>query len=197
MKGITNWLVKNLTHPSKHSQKGAINLSGMMLMGIAMVFIAVGFIVFPIVLEGTDAINDWTITFLSPTPTRVYTIDEFTGLAAVNGITPLLVLLGFVVEGAITGFMGIKVVKGTGSAKLDIGGIILMSIGLIFTAVALLMFPVALDGIANAYDAATLAATYTGLTAVLKITPLLILIAFVAGSVVTGFFGMKKIGAKT
>lgn len=67
----------------------------------------------------------------------------------------------------------------------------MLAIGLIFISVALIIFPVVLDGVATALAAAALG-TYTGLEAILGVTPLIVLVAFLVGGVIAGFFGMKK-----
>lgn len=166
-------------------------MQGLMMMGVAMIFLAVGFIIYPIVLDGTDTINAWaTADYDAGPPVVGYNTASFTGLTPVVGITPLIVLLGFIVAGAIQGFMGVKMIKG-GVGKMDIGGLMMLGIGLIFIAVALIIFPVVLDGVATALAAAALG-TYTGLTAILGVTPLIVLVAFLVGGVISGFFGVKK-----
>lgn len=87
-------------------EDGGINIAGIMMMGIAMIFIAVGFIIYPVILEGTDAIGDWT------SPSGNTTLDDFTGLESVNDVVPLIVLIGFVSAGVITGFFGVRAMKG-------------------------------------------------------------------------------------
>lgn len=166
-------------------QRGEINIAGLMMMGIAMIFLAVGFIIYPIVLDSTDTILAWTYN-----GTSSFTISDFTGLEPVAGITPLIVLLGFVVAGAITGFMGIRMIRGTEGGSLNPSSLMMLGIGLIFIAVALIIFPVVLDGVASALDSDSIS-TYTGLEAILKVTPLIVLTAFLTGGVVSGFFGIR------
>ena len=167
-------------------------MQGLMMMGIAMIFLAVGFIIYPIVLDGTDSIATWqSANYSAGPPQSGYTVADFTGLSPVVGITPLIVLLGFVVAGAIEGFMGIKMIKGDSSGKLDIAGLMMLAIGLIFISVALIIFPVVLDGVATALDAAV-GGTYTGLEPILSVTPLIVLVAFLVGGVISSFFGVKK-----
>src|SRR4030042_1979289 len=98
------------------TQKGEVNLGGIIMLGLAMVFIAVGFIMLPI---ATDAAAD----ILAYTYTTNNTIDDadFTGLTSITGITPLLILLGFLSEAVISGMLGIRIMKGTGSAKVSPG----------------------------------------------------------------------------
>jgi hypothetical protein len=170
------------------SEVGELDIGGIMLMGIGMIFLAVGFIIYPIILDATDAIYAWSANL-----TSYYTITDFTGCSAITGIIPLVTLLGFISAGAITGFMGFKVMKTGASATVSPGSLMLLGIGLIFISVALIIFPVVLDGVAASLDAAIIAATYTGLVPILRVTPLIVLSAFMTGGIVAGFFGIKGI----
>jgi len=182
-----NWLryTVSVARLQTNRQRGSINIAGLMMMGIAMIFLAVGFIIYPIVLDSTDTILAWTYTGT----TANATISTFTGLEPVTGITPLIVLLGFVVAGAISGFMGIRMLR-SGEGSLNPASLMMLGIGLIFIAVALIIFPVVLDGVATAMDSTSIA-TYTGLESILKVTPLIVLTAFLTGGVVAGFFGIR------
>ena len=100
MKALLSFVADKATHLRK--EDGSIDVGNIMMLGIAMIFIAVGFIIYPVILEGTDAINDWT------SPSGNTTLDDFTGLESVNGVVPLIVLIGFVSAGVITGFFGVK-----------------------------------------------------------------------------------------
>ncbi|GAH38357.1 unnamed protein product, partial [marine sediment metagenome] len=82
-------------------------------------------------------------------------------------------------------------VKGSGESKLDLGSLLLLGISMIFIAIGLIILPVSLDGICTVVGSAT--AAFTGLVPILQVTPLLILISFIAGAVITGYFGIKKI----
>jgi len=173
---------------------------GMILIGVAMIFLAVGFIIYPICLDATDSILSWNHTSTAANltvSTSAFTVNQtaLTGMAAVTGILPLIILLGFVTAGAITGFMGYKQMM-SNSAAMSPKNLMMMSIGLIFLSVSLIIFPVILDGIASAYE--TVAAslyTYTGLLAILRVVPLIVLTAFLAGGIVPMFFsGREAIG---
>lgn len=168
-----------------------LNPSGLLMMGIAMIFIAVGFIVYPIVITGTDAILAYQ--FSSNT---AITDATFTGLTAVTGIVPLLVLLGFVTAGVVTGLMGYRVATGKGGARnMNPAGLLMLGIGVIFIAVGLIIFPVVLDGVATVRhgSGSGISSSYTGLQAVIDVVPLLVLIAFTSASVISGFFGVKTL----
>ena len=43
-------------------EKGEMDVGGILMMGIGMVFLAVGFIMFPIVTDATDSLLAWTCT---------------------------------------------------------------------------------------------------------------------------------------
>lgn len=182
---ILNWLA-----PSAKGQRGAVDIGGILMMGISMVFLAVGFILFPIVTDATDGLLAYTYT-----GNITVTDATYTGFTAVVGITPLLVLLGFLSAAVFSMFMGVKISKGQASAKLDPGAIVMLGLSMVFVAIGLIILPVALDGISSiiAGDATgPMSTTYTGLSSILHVTPLLILISFLSGAVLTGFFGMKK-----
>lgn len=178
--------------PFLRGERGEINLAGLIMMGVAMIFIAVGFIIYPVVMEGTDAIAAWTYTCTDNTSgLSPLDISDYTGLEAVNGIVPLLVLVGFLVAGVITGFLGFKMVKEGGGGAMSPRGLILLSIGIIFIAVGLIIYPVIMDAIASVLCSDV--DEYTGLVPILEVTPLIVMIAFVAGGIITGFFGVKNI----
>ena len=244
-----------------------MNPTGLLLMGIAMIFIAVGFIVYPIIITATDAL----LAYENSTQSSL-TAASFTGFTAVIGITPLLVLIGFVMAGVFTGFLGVRKAKMGGGSNVKPLGLLMLSISIIFIAIGLIILPVVLDGVSGSlihqqsqtdtetgistgvgvttanttltqtlfnnsvsevtsvtsnisesslaassftspnllltgltanttrtivtvYDYADLLANYSGLYTVLLITPLLVIISFLAASVVFGFMGVKRIGA--
>lgn len=172
----------------RDGERGAIEIAGLMMMGIGMIFLAVGFIIYPIIMDATDSILAWSANVSG----TAYTIADFTGLSNIVGIVPLVTLLGFVTAGAITGFMGIKMVKGEGGGgEINPGKLMVLGIGLIFIAVALIIYPVVLDGVSTALNASIVAGTYTGLTPILRVTPLIVITAFLTGGVVAGYFGIK------
>ncbi len=179
--------------PDRRGERGAVNIAGIMMMGIGMIFLAVAFIVFPIITSGTDSILAYT--YSSNTAINYTT---FTGLTAVTGIVPLLALLGIVTAGVVTGFLGYKITReGNGGAKMDPGSLMMLSIGVIFLAVGLIIFPVVLDGVSSALhnSGSGLSSSYTGLTNVLGVTPLLVLVGFTFAGIVVGFFGIKGMAA--
>jgi len=163
------------------------------------VFLAVGFIMFPIVTTATDSLLSWNSTVNASGNGSLQIINHtyFTGFDAVVGITPLLILIGYVSAAIFAMFLGVRIAKGgSGGTKLDLGALLMLGVSLIFIAIALIIIPVALEGIATVLHGGGqgINTEYTGLSQILRVTPLLILISFVAAAVVTGFFGIKKIG---
>lgn len=174
------------------SEKGAIDIGGILMMGIGMVFLAVGFIMFPIVTDATDTMLAWTCS-----ANVSYTITEFTGFSQIIGVTPLLVLVGYLSAAVFAMYLGVKVMKGgAGGTKLDLGTLLMLAISMIFIAIGLIILPVTLDAICGLLTGADMLtfASYSGLEAILKVTPLLVLISFIAGAVITGFFGIRRLG---
>ncbi len=176
-----------------NGQRGGMDVGGILLMGIGMVFLAVGFIMFPIVTTATDSL----LAYEYSVNTSI-TDATFTGFTAIIGVTPLLVLIGYVSAAVFSMFLGVKIAKGAGagSTKLDLGSLLMLGISMIFIAIALIILPVALDGIASVVHGGGtgINAAYVGLEPILLVTPILILISFVAGAVISGFFGIKKLG---
>jgi len=178
-------------------ERGEIDVGGILIMGIGMVFLAVGFIIYPIVMTATDDLLGYAGTGYCVSAAVSCNSTYFTGFNAIVGITPLLVLIGYLSAAVFAMYLGVRVMKGEGAAaKLDLGTMLLLGISLIFIAIGLIILPVTLDGICTVFhnDGSYLSASYTGLGPILRVTPLLILISFIAGAVITGFFGLKRIG---
>lgn len=194
MKGIKKFLVRTFATPcpvDRHGERGAVNIGGILLMGIGMVFLAIGFIMFPIVTDATDALLDYECA-----DNTSITDATFTGFTEVVGITPLLVLLGFVSAAVFSMYLGVKVTKAGYGGKVDLGTLILLALSIVFIAVALIILPVALDGICTVLhgDGAGISSDYSGLQEILEVTPLLILVSFLGGAIVSGYFGIKNLG---
>lgn len=189
MKKISKF-VKNLLV----KEDGAVNVGGTLLLGIGMVFLAVGFIMFPIATSATDNILAYQYS-----ANASITDSTYTGLTAITGIVPLLILLGFISAAVITGMMGVKVMKGAGSANIGPGGLMMLGLSIVFVAVGLIIFPVVLDGVSSVVHGggSGINAAYTGLSALILVTPMIVLLAFVAASVITGFFGIRSLGSSS
>jgi hypothetical protein len=166
-------------------------VTGGLILGISLIFMSVGFIMFGQVTDASTAILSYAYS-----GNVSITDATYTGLTAIVGITPLLALLGYVTVCVLTGFMGIKVIKGAGEARITPGGVLLLALGLIFFAVGLRIFPVALDGISYIVHGggAGISSSFTGLSAVILIVPTLLLLGYVAATVLSGYFGMKNLG---
>lgn len=184
--------MRNQLKKLQNSERGGANLGGTLMLGISMVFLAVGFIMFPNITTATDAILAYAYT-----TNASITVATYTGLTSIVGITPLLALLGYVAVAVLSGFMGIKVMKGGGSAHMDPGGLLMLGIGLIFFAIGLLIFPVALDGISSVVHGSGqgISSSYTGLSSVILLVPMLLLLSYVAATVLTGYFGIKRLSS--
>ena len=187
------WLESKVALARKHRSEGEIDIQGVLVMGIAMVFLAVGFIVFPITTDATDSLLAYAYS-----ANASITDATFTGFTAVVGITPLLILIGFLTASVFTMFLGVKVVKGAAETKLDLGGLVLLALSMVFIAIGLIILPVALDGIAGVIHGggSGVSSSYSGLQPILLVTPLLILIAFLTGTVISGYLGVKSLGSQ-
>ena len=179
---------------ARRGERGAIDIGSILLMGIGMVFLAVGFIMFPIVTTATDAL----LVYAYSVNAAGCSVTTFTGFSAIVGITPLLVLVGYLSAAVFSMYLGVKMMKGgAGGTKLDLGTILMLGIALIFIAIGLIILPVTLDGICSVIHGGGtgISSSYVGLAAILEITPLLVLISFIAAAVITGFFGLKRLGS--
>jgi len=177
-------------------QRGAMNIGGIMMLGISMVFIAIGFIFLPITTDAAESILDWVAT-----ANTSITDATFTGYTSVVGITPLLILVGYLVAAVITGMMGVKAFKGGYSGGTNPGALMLLGMSIIFIGIGLIIEPVLLEGVAtvlsnNAGAANTgqgISSSFTGYSSVLLISPMLVHIGFLAAAVLSGFFGIKRL----
>lgn len=169
---------------------GEINLSATLMMAISIVFVSVGAIMFPNVTTASTALLAYQYS-----SNASITDATFTGLTSVIGITPTLALLGFLAVAVLSGFLGVKVAREGGSVSMSPGDYILLAISLVFFALGLYVFPVALDGFASIVHGggAGISASFVGLSAIVLIAPMLLLLGFVAGTILTGYFGLKKI----
>ncbi len=169
-------------------QRGAINIGGTMMLGIAMVFISIGFIFLPITTTASTSLMDYIYSGNVST-----TASDFTGYTSVVGITPLLILVGFLTAGVVSGMMGIKIMKGGASGSTNPGALMLLGLSIVFVGIGLIIEPVALDGIASVYSSGPYT-DFTGYDSILQISPMLLHLGFLSGAVLTGFFGLKKLG---
>lgn len=198
MNKLTMWLIAKGTAlkeqgAERRKERGAIDIGGILIMGIGMVFLAVGFIMFPIVTTATDDLLAYSFT-----SNATCKASYFTGFEAIVGITPLLVLIGYLSAAVFAMYLGVKVTKGAaGGTQLDLGTMLMLGISLIFIAIGLIIMPVTLDGICTVIHGGGtgISSSYVGLSPILRVTPLLVLISFIAGAVITGFFGIRRLAA--
>lgn len=171
-------------------ESGQINLSATLMMAISIVFVSVGAIMFPNITTASSALLAYQYSSNSS-----ITDATFTGLTSIIGITPTLALLGFIAVAVLSGFMGVKVAREGGSVSMNPGDYILLAISLVFFALGLYVFPVALDGFASiVHGGGTgISSSFVGLSAIVLIAPMLLLLGFVAGTILTGYFGLKRI----
>ena len=173
-------------------ENGVLNIGGIMMLGIAMVFLAIGFIFLPISTDATQDLLDYAYT-----DNNTITDASYTGFTSVVGITPLLILVGFLTAAVVTGMLGVKVMKGATSASFSPGALMLLGLSIIFIAVGLIIEPVMLDGVSEVYHGggAGVSSDFTGYESILLVAPLLVHIAFLAAAVFSGFFGIKKLSS--
>jgi hypothetical protein len=174
------------------SQKGEVNIGSILMFAIAFVFLAVGFIMLPQVTDATSAILDYSYS-----ANTAITDATYTGLTSIAGIIPLLTLLGYLTVAVVGGFLGVRISKGEGSAKVTPGGLIMLALSLVFVGIGLLMFPIALDGISSVAHGGGngISSSFTGFQALLYVAPMLSLLGFVAATVILGFFGVKSLSS--
>ena len=171
-------------------ERGDIDIGGILIMGVGMIFLAVGFIMYPIVITATAALLAY-----ANTSNASCNAAAFTGWTPIVGITPLLILVGYLSAAVFAMYLGVKIMKGSaGGTKLDLGTMLLLGISLIFIAIGLIILPVTLDAICSVLSTSGIG-SYTGLVPILEVTPLLVLISFISGAVISGFFGLKRLAA--
>jgi len=175
-------------------QKGAINIAGTMMLGIAMVFLSIGFIFLPITTDAAQDLLDYAYS-----ANGTITDATFTGYTSVVGITPLLILVGFLVAAVVAGMMGIKVIKGGAGGSVDPGALMMLGLSIVFIGIGLIIEPVMLDGVASVVHGGGtgISSSFTGYSSIILISPMLVHIGFLVSAVLSGFFGLKRLGSST
>lgn len=171
------------------NDSGAVNIQGTIILGIAMIFLSIGFIFLPITTTATSDLLAYEYS-----GNTSITDATYTGYTAVLGITPLLILVGFLVAAVITGMMGVKVMKGSGaSAQSNPGSLILIGLSIVFIGVGLIIEPIALDGISSVVHGggSGISSSFTGYESIVLMSPMLIHLGFLVAAVITGFFGIR------
>lgn len=171
-------------------QRGAMNIAGTLMLGIAMVFLAIGFIFLPITTDAAQDLLDYAYT-----SNANITDATYTGYTSVVGITPLLILVGFLTAGVVAGMMGIKIMKGASAGRADPGGLMLLGLSVVFIGIGLIIEPVMLDGISSVVhnDGSGVSSSFTGYSSIVLISPMLVHLGFLASAVLSGFFGIKRL----
>ena len=175
-------------------EDGAMNIGGIMMLAIGMVFLAIGFIFLPITTDAAQDLLDYEYT----TNTSI-TDATYTGYTSVVGITPMLILVGYIAAAVITGMLGVKIMRGAGSSSFNPGALMLMGLSIVFIAIGLIVEPVMLDGISSVVHGggAGISSSFTGYSSIIIVAPMLIHIGFLAAAVLSGFFGIKKLASST
>jgi hypothetical protein len=173
-------------------ETGAINIGAVLMLGISMVFLAVGFIFLPITTTAATSLLNYTYSGNGTISDATYT-----GFTSVVGITPLLILVGFLAAAVISGMLGLKVMKGAAVAHADPGGLLMVGLSIVFIAIGLIIEPVMLDGVSSIVhgSGSGISSSFTGYSSVILITPLLVHLGFLAAAVLSGFFGIKRLGS--
>ncbi len=175
-------------------ERGAVDIGGIMMLGIGMVFLSIGFIFLPITTDAAE-----TLLAYAYTDNANITDATFTGYTSVVGVTPILILVGFLTAAVITGMMGIRIMKGSeGSTSFDPGSLMLVGLSIVFIGIGLIIEPVMLDGAASLLHngGAGISSSFTGYESIVEVSPLIVHIGFLAASVLSGFFGIKKLGGE-
>jgi hypothetical protein len=73
----------------------------MMLLGLSIIFIAIGLIIEPVMLDGFSSIVHGGGAGIS---------SSYTGYASIVAVAPLLVHIGFLMAAVISGFFGIRAI---------------------------------------------------------------------------------------
>jgi hypothetical protein len=176
-------------------EDGEINIGGIMMLAIGMVFLAIGFIFLPISTSAAQDLLDYAYT-----ANTSITDATYTGFTSVVGITPLLILVGYIAAAVVTGMLGVKIMRGAaGAGSFNPGSLMLMGLSIVFIAIGLIVEPVMLDGISSVVhgDGAGISSSFTGYSSIITVAPMLIHIGFLAAAVISGFFGIKSLAKST
>lgn len=171
-------------------ESGTVNIGTILMMSISLIFLAVGFIMFPQVTTASQAILDYSYS-----ANGSITDATYTGLTTTVGILPLLVLLGYVAVAVIGGFMGYKISQGMSSVRANPGGFLMLGISLVFIALGLYIYPVLLDGVSSVVhgDGTGISSSFTGLSSIILMVPMLVLLGYIVATVIVGMFGIRSV----
>jgi len=168
-------------------------ITGVVLLSVAMIFIGIGFQFLPQVFSATASILAYNYT--GATSTFAQTAN-FTGLTAFTPQVPLLVVLGFIMDVIIAGFLGLRVVTGRGDAHLGTADYLISGIALLFVGIGLTFYTNLLDGVSASLwngGSGLSTTTYAAARSLLLITPMLSLLAFVVAVSMPAIIGTKAL----
>jgi hypothetical protein len=170
-------------------EAGEVNIGGVLMMGLSMVFVAIGFIFLPQIVDASSDLLSYVYS-----GNATITDATYTGYTSIVGITPLMVLVGFLISAVISGFLGIKVMQGS-AEPFGPGSLIMSALGIVFIAIGLIVEPIALDGISSAYSngGAGIPAAFTGFAPLLLATPMLLHIGYLIAAVFPGILGTSQV----
>lgn len=76
-------------------ERGSVDIGSMVLIAVSFVGLVVIIIMFPILITGVESVTNQNLT-------------NYTGLASIVKLTPLLAWVGAVVMTIVTGYLGVK-----------------------------------------------------------------------------------------
>lgn len=169
------------------------NITAILFLALSLAFVGIGAMFFGQVTDATDSILDYQYT----TNTSI-TDATFTGLTSITGMAPMLVFLGYLAVAVISGFLGYQIFKGSRNGKITPAGLILLGISIVFIGLGFRMVPISLDGFAYVLHGGGdgINSSYTGLSAIVKMGPMLLVLGYLAATVLSGFFGLKMSTSK-
>lgn len=164
------------------------NITAILFLALSLAFVGIGVMFFGQVTDATDDI----LAYEYSANTSI-TDATFTGLTSITGMSPMLVFLGYLAVAVIGGFLGYQIFKGNRSGKISPSALILLGISIVFIGLGFRMVPISLDGFAYVLHGggSGINASYTGLEAIVKMGPMLLVLGYLAATVLSGFFGMK------
>lgn len=117
-----------------------MNNQKVLTIGLGVIFMAVGFLMFPFLLTICDSLLNYVYAFDSSIKA-----DTFTGFIPVVSIIPLLVLVAFL---ALSLYTWLSIGKETSSINLSTT--LVLVVGIVLIPIGLAIVPVIMDGIATA-----------------------------------------------
>lgn len=142
---------------------------------MGIVALTIAFIIFPVAMSGVASVTGHAH------------VASFTGLSSVANIVPLIAFVWMLFIGGASLYTG---AKGMSAGNRDM---IYLAISIVGLAIVLYVFPVILDGCVAILTHASIA-SFTGLSSVVAIAPLIIMVSIIFTS---GVLTWKSSGAST